>query len=144
MPKRIRSVATALLWDDLFRTSGRSAPAEKVLRAASSCDHIPVVAATGSRVLLLLDPAAARGRHTPGHMKLQYLDLVTALLLSESCMQASARLRLPAWSSVKSRLLRQRPDCVSTPTPLPASDPALHLSAPVRGVAVANASLGLA
>ena len=141
-------MAIALLRDDVRASGGVLGPlrprrggARGVTMAVLPCDHVPILA---DMACVVLDPAAARGRHTPGHMKLQYLDLVTALLLSESCMQASARLRLPAWSSVNSRLLRQRPDCVSTPTPLPASDPALHLSAPVRGVAVANASLGLA
>ena len=71
--------------------------------------RIPVVAATACVVPFLLDPAAALGRLSPWHMKLQFLDLVAAFLLGVSSAVCTrqppttsmlAHFRLPAWSSV--------------------------------------------
>ena len=76
--------------------------------------RIPVVAATACLVPFLLDPAAALGRMSPWHMKLQWLGPVAAFLLGVSsavCTRqpptasVSAHLRLPAWSSAHARLL---------------------------------------
>ena len=55
-----------------------------------------------------------------------------------------AGLRLPAWSSVLSWLLCLRSGPLSAPALLPAPTPVLHMSAPVRRGAVADARLGLA
>ena len=55
-----------------------------------------------------------------------------------------ARLRLPAWSSVHSWLLRLQTGSDFAPERMPAPDPVLHVSAPVRRGAVADARLGLA
>ena len=85
-------------------------------------------------------------------MKLQCVSLVAAFLLgvsptaytglppSESVL---ASLRLPAWSSVHSCLLCLRSGPLSAPALLPAPTPVLHMSAPVRRGAVADARLGL-
>ena len=86
-------------------------------------------------------------------MKLQCLDLVAVFLLGVSSAVCTrqpptasmlARFHLPAWSSVHVWLLRLRTgsDCASER--LPAPDPVLHVSAPVRRDAVADARLGLA
>ena len=67
------------------------------------------VAATACVVSFLLDPAAALGRMSPWHMKLQCLDLVAAFLIGVSSAVCTrqpptafvwAQFRLPAWSSV--------------------------------------------
>ena len=55
-----------------------------------------------------------------------------------------ARFSLPAWSSVRAWLLRLRAVFDFAPAYLPAADPVLHVSAPVRRGAVADARLGLA
>ena len=55
-----------------------------------------------------------------------------------------ARFRLPAWSSIHAWLLRLRTGSYFAPERLPAPDPVLHMSAPVRRGAVADARLGLA
>ena len=55
-----------------------------------------------------------------------------------------AHLRLPAWSSVHAWLLRLWTGSGFAPERLPAPDPVLHVSAPVRRGAVADARLGLA
>ena len=55
-----------------------------------------------------------------------------------------ARFRLPAWSSVHAWLLRLQTGSDFAPERLPAPDPVLPLSAPVRRGAVADARLGLA
>ena len=55
-----------------------------------------------------------------------------------------ARFSLPAWSSVRVWLLRLRAVLDFAPAHLPAADPVLHRSAPVRRGAVADARLGLA
>ena len=55
-----------------------------------------------------------------------------------------ARSRLPAWSSACSWLLCLRTGSAFAPVPLPAPAPVLHVSAPVRRGAVADARLGLA
>ena len=86
-------------------------------------------------------------------MKLRCLALVMAFLLGVSsaactrlppsaCMLGNPRLL--AWLSVQSWLLRLRFDSVSAPALLPAPAPVLHMSAPVRRGAVADARLGLA
>ena len=122
----------------------------------SSC--IPVVAATACVVPFLLDPAAALGRMSPRNMKWQCLDLVAAFLLGVSSAVCThqpptasmlARFRLPAWSSDHLWLLRLRTGSdlnrsEFAPERLPAPDPVLHVSAPVRRCAVANARLDLA
>ena len=117
--------------------------------------RIPVVAATACVVPFLLDPAAALGRMSPWHMKLQCLDLVAAFLLGVSSAVCTrqpstgtasvlAHLRLSAWSSVHAWLLRLRTGSDFAPARLPAPDPVLHVSAPVRRGAVADARLRLA
>ena len=55
-----------------------------------------------------------------------------------------ARFRLPAWPFVHACLLRLRTGSGFAPERLPAPDPVLHVSAPVRRGAVANARLGRA
>ena len=55
-----------------------------------------------------------------------------------------ASLRLPAWSSVCSWLICLRSGPFSAPVLLHAPTPDLHMSAPVRRGAVADARLGLA
>ena len=50
---------------------------------------------------------------------------------------------LSAWSAVKSWALQTRPICVVTPALLYAYVPFVHLSAPVRRSAVADARIGL-
>ena len=115
--------------------------------------RIAVVAATACVVPFLLDPAAALGRMSPWHMKLQCLDLVAAFLLGVSSVVCTrerptvsvlAHLHLPAWSSIHAWLLRLRTGSDFAPARLPAPDPVLHVSAPVRRGAVAAARLGLA
>ena len=121
--------------------------------AAFPTSRIPVVAATACVVPLLLDPAAALGRMSPWHMKLQYLNLVAAFLLGVSSAVCTrqpptasmlAHFRLPAWSSVHVWLLRQRTGSDFGPVRLPAPDPVLHMSAPVHRGAVADARQGQA
>ena len=86
-------------------------------------------------------------------MKLRCLDLVAAFLLGVStavCTRHSpdtsvlARFSLPAWSSVRAWLLRLRTVFDFAPAHLPAADPVLRMSAPVRRGTVADARLGLA
>ena len=89
------------------------------------------------------------------HFRYSYIavSLVAAFLLGVSaavCTGLSpsesvlAGLRLPAWSSVRSWLLCLRSGPLSAPALLPAPTPVLHMSAPVRRGAVADARLGLA
>ena len=59
--------------------------AEEVLLAAFPTSRILSVAATACVVLFLLDPAAALGRMSAWHMKLQCLDIVAAFLLGVLC-----------------------------------------------------------
>ena len=88
-------------------------------------------------------------------MKLQCLGLVAAFLLGVSSAVCTrepptasvlARFCLPAWSFVHAWLLRIRLRTGSdfAPERLPAPDPVLHVTAPVRRGAVADARLGLA
>ena len=86
-------------------------------------------------------------------MKLQCLDLVATFLLgvsSEMCTRQPpsastlARFHRPAWSSVRSWLLRLRCGSVFAPARLPAPDPVSHGPAPMRRGTVADAHLGLA
>ena len=123
-----------------------------VLPAAFPTSRIPVVAATACVVTFLLDPAAALGRMAPRHMKLQCLGPVAAFLLGVSAAVCTrqpptasvvAHFRLPTWSSVHAWLLRLRTGSDFAPVRLPVSDPVLHVSAPVRRGAVADARLGL-
>ena len=123
------------------------------LLAAFPTSRIPVVAATACVVPFLLDPAAALGRMSPWHMKLRWLDFVAAFLVGVSTAVCTrqppaasvlARFSLPAWSSVRAWLLRLRTVFDFAPAHLPAPDPDLHMSAPVRRGAVADARLGLA
>ena len=90
---------------------------------------------------------------SPWHMKLRCLDLVAAFLLGVSTAVCTrhppdasvlARFSLPAWSSVRAWLLRLRTVFDFAPVRLPAANPVLHMSAPVRRGAVADARLGLA
>ena len=145
------SVALALLRDDLFRACSGSDRAEAVLLAPFPTSRIPIVAATACVVPFLLDPAAALDRMSPWHMKLQCLDNVAAFLLGVSpavCTRQPptasmlAHFHLPAWSSVHACLLRLRTASDFAPARLPAPDPVLHVSAPVRRGA--DARLGLA
>ena len=89
-------------------------------------------------------------------MRLRCLDLVAAFLLGV-CLVSSAvcthqpptasmlaRFCLPAWSSVHAWLLRLRTGSDFAPARVPARDPVLHVSAPVRRGAVTDARLGLA
>ena len=87
------------------------------------------------------------------HMKLQCLDLVAAFLLGASSAVCTrqpptapilARFRLPAWFSVHAWFLRLRTGFGFAQARLPAPDPVLHVSAPVRRGAVADARVGLA
>ena len=125
------SVALALLRDDLVRVCSGSEHAEAVLLAAFPSSRIPVVAATARVVPFLLDPAAALGRMSPWHMKLQCLDLVAAFLLGVSSAVCTrqpptasllARFRLHAWPSVRAWLLRLRTRSDFAPERLPAPD----------------------
>ena len=59
-------------------------------------------------------------------------------------MSILARFRLPAWSSIHAWLLRLRTGSDFALERLPAPDPVLHVSAPERRGAVADARLGLA
>ena len=148
-----QGITVAFLRDDLFRVCSGSDHAEAVLLAAFPAGHVPVVAAKACVVPFLLDPAAALSRMSPWHMKLRCLDLVAAVLLGVStavCTRHSpdasvlARFSLPAGSSVRAWLLRLRTVFDFAPAHLPAADPVLHMSAPVRRGAVADARLGLA
>ena len=147
------SVALALLRCDLFRVCSGPDHAEAVLLSAFPTSGVPVAAATACVVPFLLDPAAALGLMSPWHMKLRCLGLVAAFLLgvpTAVCTRQPptaselARFSLPAWSSVHAWLLRLRTVFDFAPAHLPAPDPVLHLSAPVRRGAVADARLGLA
>ena len=138
--------------DDLFKACFGSDHASAVLLAAFPSDRTPVVAATACLVPFLLDPAAL-GRPPPWRMKLHCVSLVAAFLLgvsSAACTRLPpsesvlASLRLPAWSFVRSWLLCLRSGPLSAPALLPAPTPVLHMSAPVRRGAVADARLGLA
>ena len=72
---------------------------------------------------------------------LNHSAVCTRQLLTASVL---ARFRLPAWSSVHAWLLRLRTASDFAPECLPAPDPVLHVLAPVRRGAVADARLGLA
>ena len=153
MPGLDRPVALALLRDALFRVWSGSDYAEAVLLAAFPTSRIAVIAATACVVPFLLDAAAALGRMSPWHVKLQCLDLVAAFLLGVSSAVCTrqpptasmlARFCLPAWSSVHAWLLRLRTGSDFAPERLPAPDPVLHVSAPVPRGAVADARLSLA
>ena len=126
---------------------------EAALLAAFPTSRIPVVAATACVVPFLLDPAAALCRISPWHMRLQCLNLVAAFLPGVSSAVCTrqppaasvlAHFRLPAWASIHAWLLRLRTGSDFAPARLPAPDPVLHVSAPVRRGAVAHARLGLA
>ena len=147
------SVALTLLRDDLFRVCSGKDHAEAVLLAAFPSSHITGVAATAFVVPFLLGSADALGRMSPSDMRLQCLDLVAAFLHDVSsavctCQPPTAsvlaRFRLPAWSSVHAWLLRLQTVSDFAPERLPAPDPVLHVSAPVRRGALAHARLGLA
>ena len=135
------SVALALVRCDLFRVCSGS-------RRRCCCRRFrPVVSP------FLLDSAAALGLMSPWRVKLRCLDLVAAFLLGVStsvctCQPPTAselaRFSLPAGSSVRAWLLRLRTVFDFATAHLPAPDPVLHLSAPVRRGAVAAARLGLA
>ena len=84
-------------------------------------------------------------------MKLQCSCLVAAFLLrvsSAACTRLPqsesvlASLGLPAWSSVHSWLLCLQSGSLSAPALLPAPTPVLHMPAPVRRGAMADARLG--
>ena len=120
--------------------------AEAVLLAAFPAGPVPVVAATACVVPFLLDPAAALGRMSPWHMKC--LDLVAAFLLGVSSAVSTrqpptasmlARFCMPAWSSGHAWLLRLQTRYDLAPERLPAPGRVLHVSAPVRRGAVADA-----
>ena len=153
IPELDSSVPLALLRDHLFRVCSGSDHAEAVLLAAFPTSRIPVVAATACVVPILLDPAADLDRVSSWHMKLQCLDLVAAFLPGMSSAVCTrqpptasmlARFCMPAWSSVHAWLLRLRTGSNFAPERSPVLDPVLHVSAPVRRGAVADARLGLA
>ena len=86
-------------------------------------------------------------------MKLQCVSLIAAFLLGVSSavctrlppsLSVLACLRLPTWSSAHSWLLCLRSGPLSAPALLPAPTPVLHMSAPLRRRAVADARLRLA
>ena len=142
----------ALLRDDLFRVSSGSDHAGAVLLAVFPSSRIPVVDATACVVPFLLDPAAALGRMSPWHMKLQFLDLVAAFLLGVSSAVCTrqpptapvlAHFRLSARSSVRAWLLRLRTGSDFASARLPAPSPVLHMSTSVRRGAVADTPLGM-
>ena len=150
---RLVCMQSAAVIEDGDESTTLSDHAEAVLLAAFPAGHVPVVAATACVVPFLLDPAAAPGRMSPWHMKLRCLDLITAFLLGVSSAVCTrqppaasvlASFCLPAWSSVRAWLLRLRTVFDFAPEHLPALDPVLHMSAPVRRGAVADARLGLA
>ena len=85
-------------------------------------------------------PVSPRPRCCPWHMlvELQCFDRVAAFLLGMTSAVCTlqptsaptlAWFRVPAWSSVRLRLLRLRPCAVVAPVSLPAPDPALHACA---------------
>ena len=124
-----------------------------MLLEAFPSNRVSVVIATACTITFLLDYSTALGRISPWHMKAQRLDLVAAILVGVSSAVCTrqpptasmlARFRLPAWSSVRAWLLRLWTVSDSAPARLPAPDPVLHVSAPVRRGAVADARLGLA
>ena len=101
-----------------------------------------------------INPAAALGRVSPRHVKLQCLGLIAAFLCRLRCAPARPRPRLcwhafaclPGPPSMHAWLLRLWIQIGSdfAPERLPAPDPVMHVSAPVRRGAVADARLGLA
>ena len=99
-----------------------------------------------------MQPASHRCSHTRtaslhnqhSHETTSYTSLITNDIHNDSSDVRLASLRLPAWSSVHSWLLCLWPGPVSAPALLPAPTPVLHVSAPVRRGAVADARLGLA
>ena len=133
-----------------------SAPAPTVLIAALPCDAVLCAAATSFLVAFLLDPAATLGRHPPGRMKLQCLRLVAALLLGLPCVapfsQPAPYCRFVGEPSPSCLVFLDdqttaAPNVARLSFPhksLPALDCVWRLSAPKRGVAVADARLGLA
>ena len=121
------SAALTLLRDDLCRVCSWSDHAEAVLLAAFPASRIPVVAAAACVVPFLLDPAAALGRVSPWHMKLQCLDLVAAFLLGVSSAVCT---RQPLTASVLARFCTadgcrafrwpaRQPAAATAPTALP-------------------------
>ena len=84
------SVALTIRRDDRFRVCSGSDHAEAVLLAAFPSSGVPVVAATACVVPFLLNPAAALGRMSPWHMKMQCLELS-----QRSCLVCRLR-RAPA------------------------------------------------
>ena len=144
--------AVQLLRDDLLRACSGSDHAMAVLLATSPSDGTPVVAATACLVPFLLDPAGALDVPPPWRRKLQCLAHVEAFLLGVSSAVCTrlppsasvlARPHLLAWSSVHSWLLCLRFGSVSARVLLPAPTLVLHMSAPVRRGAMADARLGL-
>ena len=149
------SLAVNLLRDDLFRACSGSDHATAALLATFPSDRTPIVAATTCAVPFLLDPADALGRHPPWRMKLQCLALAAEFLLACGCAWCLRRAPgclcpRPWWQAFA--FLLGRPSArgcsacgsVSAPPLLPAPAPVLHMSAPVRRGAVADARLGLA
>ena len=139
--------------DEEFRVCSGSDHAEAVLLAAFPTSRIPGVAATACVVPFLLDAADPLGRMSALHTNLQCLDLVAAFLLGVSSAVCTrppptasmlARFCLPTWSSVHTCLLRLRTRSDFAPTRLPAPDSVVHVCAPVRRGAAADARLGLA
>ena len=145
-------LAVKLLRDDLFSACSGSDHASAVLLATFPSDRTPVAAATACPVPPR--PCCCTGTSPPPwRMKLQCVALVAALLLgvsSAACTRLPpsesllASLHLPAPSSVHSWLLCLRLSSLSAPTLLPAPAPVLHMSAPVRRGAMADARLDLA
>ena len=77
-------MAVKLLRDDLFRACSGSDHATAVMPATFPSDRTAVAASTACLVMVLLDPAAAQGRHPSWRMKSQCVALVAAFLLEVS------------------------------------------------------------
>ena len=144
------TLAVKLLRDDLCRACFGYDHASAVLLAEFPSDQTPVLAATVCLVPCLLDPAAALGHPPPCQLKLQCLALVAAFLIgmsSAACTRLPpsepvlASRRLPALSSVHAWYICLRSGSLSAPALLPAPTPVLHMPAPVRRGAVADARL---
>ena len=123
---------SASLWPWVVLRSKAGSPCGNARSASSrflitSCCCVP-----SSRVLIPRNCRPAV-QVTPGLWP-RFSGVVTVLL----------RYGLPAWSSVHACLLRLRTGSDSAPERLPAPDPVLHVSAPMRRGAVADARLGLA
>lgn len=106
------------------------------------------MASTACLVPFLFGPRVALGRHPLVTRRCSATDIGIVPLLQGVCCAVCSRslfasalacLDIPDGSSVKSWLLRVRPDCVFPPELLHVSDPDLEPFAPVRWDAVSDA-----